>query len=611
MTAPAGYRRPSPPPGPIDPLGEQLFIAVVLVVAGVAGVVWGGAALASWLSGHGGISTGLGPALEAVVRLPHHVGDPKAAWAAPARAKLPGPVLYWAATFLALGAGVAVGYGGWRFFRPPERSLDRRRRFGVDAQARLARPADLAPLIIRGPVAGRFVLGRLGRHTLATENRAVATGRRRARRRQGDVGAVALIGPSRSGKTRTAIAGIDAWRGPAILSSVKTDLLSATIANRAARGDVKVFDPSGVTGLDSASWTPLGRAKTIQGAQSAARALINASPRGEHDDSAYWLNQAEILLAGLLWLAANTAGRTIADVVDWILGQDRPTDQTSGTVAPLVRALADGGDPAVAGPARQVHTWLRGIWEMDPRTSSSIYATARTAIWPWADPGVAALSTDHNIDLDWLLAGENTLYVCAPLEDQDRLAPVLGGLIGDLVNQAFQRSIRIDQPLDPTLLVVLDEAANTPLRKLPEWASTVAGVGIQLVTVWQSKSQLDFIYGRQADTILTNHLTKLFFAGMSDTAGLDYATRLLGHEHVPGVLGDQPGRYADPGYQRPSPAHVPLAPANVLRQMLPGEALLLHGTLPPAHVTTALRQGMDRRRRGVENRGTPRKGAPG
>jgi type IV secretion system protein VirD4 len=588
MTAPAGYCRPVPPPGPPDPLGEQVFIAIVLAVAGIAGIIWGGAALASWLSGHGGINTGLGPALEAAVRLPHHLGDPKAAWAAPARGNLPGPILYWAATFLALSAGVVVGYGAWRLFRPPERVLDRRRRLGVEAQARLARPADLAPLIIRGPVAGRFVLGRLGRHTLATENRAAIAGRRcpQARRRQGDVGAVALIGPSRSGKTRSAVAGIDAWRGPAILSSVKTDLLAATIRARSARGEIKVFDPSGVTGLDSASWTPLGRAKTIQGAQSAARALVDASPRGEHDDSAYWLNQAEILLAGLLWLAATTNGRTIADVVDWILGQDRPTDQASGTVAPLVRALADGGDPTLSASAHQVHTWLRGIWEMDPRTSSSIYATARTAIWPWADPGVAALSTDHQIDLGWLLSGENTLYVCAPLEDQDRLAPVLGGLIGDLVNQAFQRSIRLGQPLDPTLLVVLDEAANTPLRKLPEWASTVAGVGIQLVTVWQSKSQLDFIYGRQADTILTNHLTKLFFAGMSDTAGLDYATRLLGHEHVPGVLGDHNGRYPDHGYQRPAPAQVPLAPANVLRQMLPGEALLLHGTLPPAHVTT-------------------------
>ena len=612
MTAPAGYRRPTPAPHrAVDPLGEQLFIAVVLVVAGAAGVVWGGAALASWVAGHGGLGTGLGSALEAAVRLPDHLGDPRSAWAPAARAKLPGPILYWASTVLALGAVVAAAYCGWRLFRSPERALDRRRRFGVEAQARLARPADLAPLVIRRPIAGRLVLGRLGRHTLATENRAVApTGHgRRAGRRQGDVGAVALIGPSRSGKTRAAIAGIDAWRGPAILSSVKTDLLAATIQTRAARGEIKVFDPSGVTGLDSASWTPLGRARTIGGAQSAARALVDASPRGEHDDSAYWRNQAEILLAGLLWLAATTEGRTIADVVDWVLGQDRPTDQASGTVAPLVRALADGGEPITAAAARQVHLWLRGIWEMDPRTSSSIYATARSAIWPWADPGVAGLSTDHQIDLDWLLAGENTLYVCAPLEDQDRLAPVLGGVIGDLVNQAFQQSIRLGRPLDPTLLVVLDEAANTPLRKLPEWASTVAGVGVQLVTVWQSKAQLDFIYGRQADTILTNHLTKLFFAGMSDTAGLDYATRLLGHEHVPGVLGDQPGRYPDPGYQRPAPAQVPLAPANVLRQMLPGEALLLHGTLPPAHVTTL--GGMDGRRGEPDNRRRrTRKGAP-
>jgi type IV secretion system protein VirD4 len=236
MTAPAGYRRPAPPSGPGsgDPFGEQLFIGVVLVVAGVAGLVWAGAALASWLSGHGGISAGLGPALEAAVRLPHHVGDPSQAWTGPARSRLPGPVLYWTATTLALLASAALGFGAWRLFRPPQRALDRRRRLGVEAQARLARPADLAPLIVPGPVPGRFLVGRLGRHTLATENRAATPRRRRARRRQGDVGAVALIGPSRSGKTRAAVAGIDAWRGPAILSSVKTDLLAATIKARSA-----------------------------------------------------------------------------------------------------------------------------------------------------------------------------------------------------------------------------------------------------------------------------------------------------------------------------------------------------------------------------------------
>src|SRR4029450_12425635 len=89
------------------------------------------------------------------------------------------------------------------------------------------------------------------------------------------------------------------------------------------------------------------------------------------------------------------------------------------------------------------------------------------------------------------------------------------------------------RPLAPPLLVVIDEAGNTPLRSLPEYASTVAGIGILLVTIWQSKAQIDATYGRQSDTILPNPLSKVIYAGASDLAGLDLAGRLLGEEHVP------------------------------------------------------------------------------
>ena len=247
---------------------------------------------------------------------------------------------------------------------------------------------------------------------------------------------------------------------------------------------------------------------------------------------------------------------------------------------------------------------MKGLWDLDPRTSSSIYATARTAIWPWADPDVVAVSADCDIDLDWLLTGTNTLYLATPLADQDRLAPVLGGLICDLVNQAFDRTSRQRARLDPTLLLVLDEAANTPLRKLPEWASTVAGIGIQLVTVWQSRSQLEAIYGAHADTILTNHL---------DEAVLH---RHVGHRRPrlrrqaerprtrPRLPRHRPRRLA-----RPSPADaVPLLAPNVVRQMRPGDALLVHGTLPPAHVRpvkarrSIMRSGKDTRQIAAKER---------
>ncbi len=106
----------------------------------------------------------------------------------------------------------------------------------------------------------------------------------------------------------------------------------------------------------------------------------------------------------------------------------------------------------------------------------------------------------------------------------------------------------------PAVLVVIDEAANCRLDALPQWAATVSGLGIQLVTVWQSRAQIEAVYGRQADAILTDHLSKLFFPGMSDQRGLDYLSALTGHEHVPSTLGHPAHPQANPN---PPPSGFP------------------------------------------------------
>ena len=566
-----------PPSAPSTSGFETFVLGIGGLVVATGAVLWLGAQAASLVTNHHHLELDAQTVALALRRLPETMGDPRLAFAEPVRNQLPGPVVFWPCLLLSLAVVASLAYGLWRVLRSSRAPLDERTRLGVGTEARLARVSDLRPLIVRRPRPGRFVLGRFGRHLLAAENPAATS---RATRWRGDVGSIALIGPSRSGKTRCAQAAIRHWGQPAILSSVKTDLLAATVEARRRLGEVKVFDPTGVTGIASDHWTPLRAAGSLQGAAATAKALVDAAPRGERSSDSHWLKQAEILLTSLLWLAANSEKRTISDVVDWVLALDRPADGSSGTVAPLLRAHAESGDATRAASAARVHRWMKGLWELDPRTSSSVYATARTAIWPWADPDVAAVSVRCDIDLDWLLGGTNTLYLATPLADQDRLAPVLGGLIADLVNQAFDRVSRLGQRLDPTLLLVLDEAANTALRKLPEWASTVAGIGVQLVTVWQSKSQLEALYGAQADTILTNHLTKLFFTGMSDSPGLDYVAHLSGYEHVPGYLGsDRP----ETG-ERVTPTQVALLAPNVIRQMRPGDALLVHGTLPPAHV---------------------------
>jgi type IV secretion system protein VirD4 len=123
------------------------------------------------------------------------------------------------------------------------------------------------------------------------------------------------------------------------------------------------------------------------------------------------------------------------------------------------------------------------------------------------------------------------------------------------------------------------------LRALPEYASTLSGLGVLLVTIWQSLAQIETAYGREADTILTNHLTKLFYAGLSDPASLRYVSQVLGDAEVE-TRSQSTGEQAGRASVQMSSTNVALAPAHALRQMRPGDALLLHGTLPPAHVRT-------------------------
>jgi len=559
-----------------------LGAVVIAMAASVGLVLWLGAEVAALLHSGSTFHASGAVIVRSGFRALIHPDMPARFWPRAISTQLPGPVLYWSATGVVLALGVLLAALGARVMgRLKGRT---RTRLGVDASARLARRSELRPLIIKRPIGGRFILGRVAGRLVATENPHVSgrTARRFRAQRAGRRSSVVLIGPTRCGKTAATISGILEWRGPAILSSVKADLMAATIGWRRSLGDVRVFDPTGSTREPTSGWSPLRDATSVSGAQKAARALIDAGPRAGIEDLDFFVRLAEQLLWPHLLLGA-TAGHTMRDVVRWILTQESPVDdqtQLGRTIQDIVR----GPESSNHDPGADASRALAAIWRLDKRTRSSAYATVQTLLGPWTDPGVAEASDYQEIDLDWLLAGENTLYLCAPLHEQQRLAPVFGGLLGDLINQAYERVSRTDQEL-PTTLLVLDEAANTPTRWLPNVASTCAGLGLLLVTIWQSKAQLDAAYGDLADSVLTNHGTKLIFSGASDLQTLEYAARLVGDEDI-----TRQATSIDQDHGRRtlnlSQHAVPLLPGHVLRQSRAGHALLVHGTLPPAHLQT-------------------------
>lgn len=428
---------------------------------------------------------------------------------------------------------------------------------GSPDQARWAGRRDIRSLVVRAPTAGRITLGVVHRRLVAA-----------------DAGhSLLVVGPTQSYKTTgLAVPALLEWRGPVLAASVKGDLVRDTVAWRRRQGKAWIYDPTASAYPDTAHWSPLTAVVTWTSARRVAEGLVEAgrTTPGALSDGDFWYATAAKLLAPLL-LAAACSGRTMADVVRWI--DEQESDE-------VVDALDTSGQ-------WQALQALRATWGRDERQRSAVYTTAETVIEVFADPAVAASSTTGFDDISpiGLLDGANTLYLCAPAHEQRRLRPLFSGLVTRVIEAAYERAGREGRPLDPPLLVVLDEAANVaPLAELDVLASTAAGHGIQLVTVWQDLAQLTARYGPKAGTVVNNHRAKLFLAGIADPATLEHASTLIGEaeQQMASTTVDR-GRAATSTTR--AATYRRLAPADWLRRMVPGTGVLISGHLPPVRLT--------------------------
>ena len=437
----------------------------------------------------------------------------------------------------------------------------RRRPAALLGRARWATRRDLAPLAVDGAIAapGRIGLGvaHAGGARLAAEPRH----------------SLVVLGPSGSGKTESVvIPALHAWTGPAVVTSVKDDVLRATEQVRAGLGPVWVFDPTNSTGRASSTWSPLAACTTWPGASQMAGWLVGAaagSSTGNGDHERFWSPLARKLLAPLMF-AAGATGLPMAEVIRWLDTQEHTE---------VVGLLDDLG----VVEACNAFTASR---KRPGDTLGSVYSTAEACLDVYTDPDVAASALTSQIDPVELLDSAGTLYLVAPLHAQDRLRPLFEALVMSVVREAQNRAqagaANPTGAASPGLLLMLDECRTAaPLRDLPALAATGRGQGIQLVSVFQDRGQIEQRYGRLADSVLTNHRAKLALSGIADLGTLDYFSKLLGDTDVDrhSVTDSTTGRSTSTSQQRER-----LAPADALRQLPLGAGLLVYGSLPPARV---------------------------
>ncbi|MDO5067439.1 MAG: type IV secretory system conjugative DNA transfer family protein [Propionibacteriaceae bacterium] len=384
---------------------------------------------------------------------------------------------------------------------------------------------------------------------------------------------VMVMAPSGAGKTpRYVVRAVLRHHGPAVVTSVKGDLLELTRAHREQQGPVWVFDPSGTLG--QATWSPLAHITTWADALDAARWIQESSKAdatGGLKNSEFWDAQARFLLAPLMFLAAKN-GRHMGDVANLVVGGRANEDFVTHELDQLEETQAST-------------YWARFV-ELVHETKSSVLATAATILEGWTHPRIAAavnvFADDPNLlNLDELLSTNGTLYLVSPATEQSRFTPIYECLVNAITMRVEHRYMeRGSIALDPPILLALDEAANiAPLRRLDYLASAGAGQGILLVSVWQDEGQIESIYNRaKARTIISNHYTKVYLPGISDHETLVHLSDQIGQDLMKQT---SHSAHKDGSSTTTSWVEKPVAPAWWLRQLPQDQAIILAGRHSP------------------------------
>jgi type IV secretion system protein VirD4 len=551
--------------GPLD----QMLLGVIAILLGATFLLWLTGQVAGFVHSGQWPKVSLPEMGVVVTKVPRHPLDPAAAWPSQARGLLPGPVLFWLTFFILL----AILAAAWFFLASLLRSTRQRmgRTIVVEratpapdqvGPAGWARPQLFRELYARAPTPWRVTLGRVNGRLVAAE----------------PLQSVIALGPTQSQKTSgLTIPAILEWDGPVLAACVKPDLIRSTIGRRWQRGEVFLYDPAGATGMEANTWSPLPRCETWEGAYRMALSLVDANrlaSRADRDGEAV-PGAATNLLAAML-LAAAISGRAMADVLRWGQRQDRNE---------ITAAINVANEPAALDA-------FEAIWSLAEQRRSQVYAQVLGVIAAYTDPTVKEASVGTRFTAERLLEGQaNTAYVSLPAHEQRRLGPLTVALVQDVIELAFERSRDRGAPIDPALLVVLDDAASSAaLPQLDMYAASAGGYGVQLVSAFRHLSQMRARYDDRAEAVFANHRAKVILSGVTDPETLALLSHLLGDETIrqlatPAALAKAAKDRGDSEAARAAGRGRGASPAEALGWISPGHGVLLYGHLPPAPIT--------------------------
>jgi len=385
---------------------------------------------------------------------------------------------------------------------------------------------------------------------------------------------VLVEAPTRSGKgTGIVIPNLLTWQGSVVVLDVKRENYDATAGFRARCGqDVFLFNPTDREGR-TARYNPLAYIDrddpddVIIELQKIATMLFVAPERGE----AFWANGARTGFAGVgAWLAETS---------------DEPL-----TMGAIYRHLTTSDARSffkkeLANPKLNLSTGCRTALSDFAGGSDNSFAdikkTITSVLGLWLNPLVDAATSASDFDLRNLRKRHISIYLGVSPDELDRIAPLYNLLFQQLIDLNVRELPSEATPVP--VLVILDEFARLGRASVLASAfSYVAGYGIRLLPVIQSRSQLRGVYGEHlADEIVANCGVEVAFTPKELRVANELSERIgyVGQESVTRSLTIN-GLLANRSKSISEQRRALLLPQELM-QFPTDRLLLLRGGIPP------------------------------
>ncbi|OLL16038.1 MULTISPECIES: type IV secretory system conjugative DNA transfer family protein [unclassified Rhodococcus (in: high G+C Gram-positive bacteria)] len=345
--------------------------------------------------------------------------------------------------------------------------------------------------------------------------------------------AIAFAGARMGKSAGFAIPAICHAPGAALVASNRGDVYSHTVGLRRQSGRVWVFDLQGVSTGNrqqrASFWfNPLRTVTDLPSAAAVCGYFISAATDAGARVDAYFDGNARDLFASYL-LAAALAGGDIRHVVEWLT-------HTQSQIPPAV--LEQYGYPELARTMRgkqAVNAKQRdGFYDMarrflspldEPRYAEAVLPNRRVVIGTDAHGTVTVTPGRRVHELPEFISAEfvrrtDTMYAMSK-DGPGSSSAISSALVGQILTGAEEYSEQQESERMPIpLTAVLDEAANIcKLEDLPRWYSHFGGRGIILITFFQSPSQGEKVWGREAFKAMVDACSVIWYGGNVDDDG--------------------------------------------------------------------------------------------